>query len=498
MNSTASGNRFAALLYAGWPLAAAVFVGLIAASRTATIALAALLGVLAIPAGYFIGRRFVDRRGWLLPFGFTLMLAAHAAQHTAHVPLGYLQEVVIFGLGLGVAAQVWSRLHDDAALRAMVVIWLAYMAISMLSTALGHSRLLPALWQFQYNLKWPLMFGLGYLLIWGERPARWLDRIVGWGWLVLLGCVAMEIAAPGVHAKIFGPIVDYHSNPLIGWGLRRRGPFSHSGYLAIVAALLAATALARTIAGGSKLWLLPGGIYVALVLLSGQRQEFLGLLLTFGLFAIIAWRRYWYLMLLAAVSLGAVALILILALGHVPMAQSLAQWGLVASYEPLSERAILTYQGMAIADQHFPLGSGLGTYGGPGAQKFDQRLYLELGFNRYWWFRQGLFLVDTFWPGVVAESGYFGLALLLGLFFVAWVSTLLRVLRAEHSPLHALGLSALAALTLMLANSPTSGAMTDPRGAFLFWMIVGTFWSASVPVPPARTGRIKTESSNAA
>lgn len=479
MNNPLSGNRFATLLYAALPLTAAIFVGLIAASRTATMMLAALLGLLAVPAGYFFGRHFADRRGWLFPFGFTLMLLSHAAQHAAHLPLGYLQEVVIFGLGLGVAAQVWSHTRHDNGLRALVVVWLAYLAISLLSTALGQSRLLPALWQLQYNLKWPLMFGLGYLLIWGDRPARWLDRIIAWGWVILAACVALEIAAPGVHATLFGPIVDYHSNPLIGWGLRRRGPFSHSGYLAIISALLAAAALAKTIGGSRKVWLLPCGLYAMLVMLSGQRQEFLGLLLTFCLFAIIAWRRYWYLMLIAVVGIGAISLLLMLELGHVPMAKTLAQWGLLSSYEPLSERAILTYQGMAIADQHFPLGSGLGTYGGPGAQKFDQRLYLELGFSRYWWFRQGLFLVDTFWPGVVAESGYFGLALLLGLFLVIWFGTLVRTMRVEHSPLHTLGLTALAALTLMLANSPTSGAMTDPRGAFLFWMIVGAFWRTS-------------------
>ena len=128
----------------------------------------------------------------------------------------------------------------------------------------------------------------------------------------------------------------------------------HSGYLAIVAALLAATALVvndsrwqQALAAarrhrrrtGAAQW--PTG------------RSSLVCCFTFGLFAIIAWRRYWYLMRCWRPSPGAVALILIWYSAYVPMAQNPGQWGLGPVMSRFSERAILTYQGMAIADQHF-------------------------------------------------------------------------------------------------------------------------------------------------
>lgn len=479
MNQALPGNRVTPLIYAMLPMLAAIFVGVIATNIKATILLGGFLALIFIPITYFLGRNFTDKSGWLLPFGFGVMLVADAAQKVTHIPMGYLHEVVIFGLALGAITQLWPHTQNDKSLRTIILIWFAYLAISIASTLMGRSHIVPAIWQLQYNLKWPLTFGLGYLVVWGHRPNRWFERIVAWSWVILLACVLLEIATPSVHKAIFGPIVDYHSNPLIGFGLRRRGPFMHSGYLALVAGLLAATSLALTIAGKRRIWLLPCGIYCALVLLSGQRQEFVALLFTFLLFGIIAWRHYWYLMLFFFIGISIVGLLLLSQMKHVPAGETLAQWGMINSYEPLSERAELTYQGITIAERYFPLGAGLGTYGGPGAQKFDQRLYLEQGFGRFWWFRQGLFLVDTFWPGVVAESGYFGFILLLALFALIWLGTLRRTLRAEHSSLHALGLSALAAMTLMLANSPTSGALTDPRSTFLFWVIIGIFWRAT-------------------
>jgi hypothetical protein len=34
----------------------------------------------------------------------------------------------------------------------------------------------------------------------------------------------------------------------------------------------------------------------------------------------------------------------------------------------------------------------------------------------------------------------------------------------------------LGALSLLLLNSPSSAILTDPRGAFLFWLFIGCGW----------------------
>jgi hypothetical protein len=152
----------------------------------------------------------------------------------------------------------------------------------------------------------------------------------------------------------------------------------------------------------------------------------------------------------------------------------------------LSERAILTQQGLAVADKYFPLGAGLGTYGSAGAQKFDLSLLIDLGFNRYWWFRQGMFIVDTYWPSIAAEGGYFAAALLLAMFVLMWLVIYRRAVRAQGDTRIIL-LIALAALTLALATSPTSAVISDPRGVFVFWLLVGCAWRASVAAGVAAT-----------
>jgi hypothetical protein len=459
--------------------AVAAVAGVLIASDLGLRLLVVLLVVSALPLAYFGTRLFTDQRGWLLAAGWLLMLVSTPTQHVTHVPIGYLLELLIFGLTVPIVVNLWRQSCNDKALRTLIAMFLGYLVIALLSTLTGRSQALAAVWQFQYNMKWPLMFGLGGLITWGALPARQWRGIIKFSWVVLLAFVALEIAAPGVHAQAFGPPPDLHPNPMLGFGLRYRGPFTHSGYLAITCALLAAGALAQVVAGNGRSWVLPGLVYLALLLLSGQRQEALALVFTMTLFATIyGWRyRYFLLGLLAvvAVLIGAA----LIYQQHIPMSGALAQWGLLDSTSTLSERAILSRQGVTVANQYFPLGSGLGTYGGAGAQKFDQSLYLNLGFERYWWFRQGLFLVDTFWPGVIAETGYFGAALLLLLFITLWVTLVRRTLISRHTPLFAPCLTALAALTLMLSNSPSSAALTDPRSCFVFWLLIGAIWQAS-------------------
>lgn len=465
-------------------LAIAALIGLLIAGNFGEMLLALFSVAIAVPGIYFIARRFTDRSGWLLLAGWLVMLAANSVQYLSEVPIGYAHEFILFGMALVIAQRVWRTVGQDTALKVIVILWFAYMALTLLSSVLGRSQFLPAIWQLQYNMKWPLMFGLGMLIVWGAGPERQLQKIILFSWLFLAACVLFEIAAPCAHRAVFGPTPDMHTNPLLGFGLRYRGPFSHSGYLALISALLCAAAFAQTLAGRGRAWLILAGIYFGLGALAGQRQEMIALIATLLLFVAMHFRRHWYLLLGVAV-LGVVTTIAALVLlQHLPMREMLEQSGILASTQPYAERTILTIKGASVASQFFPLGSGLGTYGGVGAMKFDQSLFLEMGFRQYWWFRQGTFLVDTFWPSVIAESGYFGAALLAISLLSLWLTMIRRTLHLQDSsPLYGVGLTAVAALTLMLLNSPSSAALTDPRSCFLFWLLVGSAWQATVSAP---------------
>jgi hypothetical protein len=71
-------------------------------------------------------------------------------------------------------------------------------------------------------------------------------------------------------------------------------------------------------------------------------------------------------------------------------------------------RMVFFVNAFPLATGNFPLGSGLGTFGGYSAFLFDSSLYQRLGFEYYYWYREGIYMTDTFYPHILAESGYIG------------------------------------------------------------------------------------------
>lgn len=430
----------------------------------------------------FLGAQGIeDRRGFLLVGVWWVMLFVHGVQQSSDFPIGYVLELVAFGLVLVSARCVWNLSGQDRVLRILLALLLLHFCVALLSSMLGRSQMFAALWQLQYNLKWPLMLGMGTLLIWNERADDLMRKIISWSWIFIVLILALEIAVPGVHSEFFGENHDRSVNPVIGIGARYRGPFNHSGYLAIISALLAAGAMARLLADRGRGWALLALLYAAIVLLSGQRQELLAMVFALLLLVAISWKQYLHLMIVFTALLGGLVVAGFIYFDYIPMQDTLAQWGLVDHLSNPSERAILSANGITIAHQFFPLGSGLGTYGGPGAQKFDLKLFWELGFGRYWWFLQGRFLVDTYWPNVIAESGFGGAFFLVAFFMVLWITLLRRAWHAVGTPVYGVALLALAAMTLLLANTPSSQILSDPRGAFIFWLIIGSAWRSTMP-----------------
>lgn len=452
---------------------ASVLVGTLIASEY-WAALAAVVAVAAIvPAMCMIGRNAHDRRGWVLAVGWGAMLLTAAVSKSVQIPIGYLLEFLLLLFSASIVVSAWRHMNDDAAFRVLALLFGGYCVLSVVSTLTGRSQLLPAIWQLQYNLKWPFMFGLGLLVVWGGPVERTLQQIIKYSWIGIGACVGVEIAFPGAHGLVFGPPTDLHGNPLLGVGLRYRGPFAHSGYLGLTSAFLASAALVHGLHLRNRSWFLFAGGYTLLLLLSGQRQELFAFVLTCVVLGLVVGWRHRTLVFVGSVLVLGLGLLGLIHAEYVPMRETLVQWGVLAGRADLSERAVLAAHGLDVAAQYFPLGAGLGTYGGVGAQKFDQSLFVELGFGRYWWFRDGRFLVDTFWPGVMAEAGFIGAAMLLGTLLLLWCVLFRRSVDWRNPSVHLPCQVALVGLTLLLANSPSSGALTDPRSSFLFWVLIG-------------------------
>lgn len=78
-----------------------------------------------------------------------------------------------------------------------------------------------------------------------------------------------------------------------------------------------------------------------------------------------------------------------------------------SGFYSIEPRVVFMHHAIQVANEYFPFGSGFGTFGGY-ASTLNKALYYKLGFEEYWWFNNDLFLTDTFWGNVLAESGWFG------------------------------------------------------------------------------------------
>lgn len=130
-----------------------------------------------------------------------------------------------------------------------------------------------------------------------------------------------------------------------------------------------------------------------------------------------------------------------------------------------SPRQILLKDGIHLAANHFPLGTGFGSFGSTIAAQYYSPLYTQLGYTSY----DGMspnntsYLSDSFWPEIIAQFGFIGTVL-----FVALVSLFLiysiRKLRRNTMA----GFSMLAIMVNMLINSIAESSFFNPASFLLF------------------------------
>jgi hypothetical protein len=128
---------------------------------------------------------------------------------------------------------------------------------------------------------------------------------------------------------------------------------------------------------------------------------------------------------------------------------------------------------LQIADTYFPLGSGLGTFGGAGAANYDLSMFYKLGFGNYWWFRKEDFLLDTYWPNSLAEAGYIGALLLLLHYLLLLVHAVRRALVSQSPHVKSAWLSAAGTVAWVLTVSPTSPGFQEMRLIFFPALMFG-------------------------
>lgn len=127
-----------------------------------------------------------------------------------------------------------------------------------------------------------------------------------------------------------------------------------------------------------------------------------------------------------------------------------AAWNMIRFYyidlAGHSARSVMLQKSFEVMKEHFPIGSGFGTYGSAEAAKHYSVVYLKYGFNKYWELRDvtniensmyliskskrllnqyqsdpegtlqaSIFLTDSFWPIIFGQTGFLGTATFLAI-----------------------------------------------------------------------------------
>lgn len=136
-----------------------------------------------------------------------------------------------------------------------------------------------------------------------------------------------------------------------------------------------------------------------------------------------------------------------------------------------SPRSIMLNDSIKLASNHFPLGTGFGSFGTTIADKFYSPLYYELGYQNFWGMgpENSMFLTDCFWPAVIAQTGYVGLII-----FATVLLNLLMYCFKTFKINKMNGLSMLMILAYLCITSTAESSFFNPT-SFLFFMLFALF-----------------------
>ena len=242
--------------------------------------------------------------------------------------------------------------------------------------------------------------------IWLGPYAERIDAMLGRCLLVLMLTLASSVVFLVKPALLDAYLGDMGSTEIrLGFNVAQ-GVFLHPATLAWVAVATFCLGYAAYLAYHKPAYLICAGLSAAIATLSWRRKSLAGLALVVALsMCVSASSRTRLRATIVAVLLCCVAAILIgpylLTMGQL----TVEEYGFADPYD--TARSALYYTSMLIARDHFPLGSGLASFGGFASMLFYSNTYYDYGLS----FLNGVskaspaYVTDTFWPMVLGEGG---------------------------------------------------------------------------------------------
>ena len=314
--------------------------------------------------------------------------------------------------------------------------FLFYVLVSVVSSILGYSTLLSAFYQFALDAKFFIV--LFFCIVMGSGWVNYntIFRTMSIVMLVNLPFVIFQLAFPNVYDSVFpegNHKALFYSSSGDGY-VRVSGIFWHPGTMATMCALTIGLIVTKkhynlSLSLQEKIILT---ISVVQILFTLSRGE-IGALL-FSLFMVKFLIRRDFITSFVYFIIPSIMVFISLLVFNEFFEMMIVELGLSSTATELAPRAQLLITSLEILKDFFPLGSGLGTYGGQSSIVFDSAVYWKYGFSDFWWYEEGFYLKDTFWPKVLGESGFAG-ALSLFVFIISIIKITKNnaILYLDHS-----------------------------------------------------------------
>jgi hypothetical protein len=254
------------------------------------------------------------------------------------------------------------------------------------------------------------------------------------------------------------------------------GPGPYSWFCAVTFAF----AYAAYLATGRRPYLVASMVSALFVLLSWRRKSIAGVLFMLFVAVLIGGvgdRRRLRAVAATALLLLSGTIVLAPYFGQV-VAYTVREYGGV---DPLSNaRLALHYTSLLIARDHFPLGTGLASFGSYASRLYYSQTYVDYGLSSIWGLSPQFsgFVTDTFWPMVLGEGGVVTLVC-YGLFLMFLVQTAWRSARSPETTTDRrfLSIFVLFVLAGSLLESTSSHIYDATMQSALVMIPSGALWS---------------------
>ncbi len=360
-----------------------------------------------------------------------------------------------------------------------ILAFCGFLLITIISAFVeGNSKPVAAIFQFFSDLKLLLTLGFGLYMASRINIAAIIDRALLPIIIILLFFLLVQWGAPGVYMSIFNvaQLAAESTDILPSPGV---SVFLHPSILAAASAALAIYTFTqwRILGKASGSAWLKFLAFVFLLIASNQRQEIFAFLLVIIAVYVLATKQGMGMRLMSSLVIFATLIMIFLVVYEQTFVREASLWG-IGSIEAATHPRALLYDGAeSIARTYFPLGSGLGTFGGVGSTKYDLSMYYKLGMGQQWWWPEHEdYLLDTYWPNSIAEGGVIGFGLLLLHYVLFSIYLFLKAAKSPSMELRMAWLWAAGSFTWVLFNSPTSPAFQE----LLLLFFPGLFFGIAV------------------